>query len=131
MMLRLFLVTLPLFIAGDIIWIGRIAKTFYHTQIGFLLKEQVDWRAAIVFYLLFSLGLVVFVTLPALRNHSWVEALVKGAFFGLITYATYDLTNQATVKNWPYLVTVVDLTWGTFLSMSVSLISFWLGSKFL
>ena len=83
-----------------------------------------------LFYLLFILGLVVFVISPAFLNRSWTEALGKGALFGLITYATYDLTNQATVKDWPALVTVVDLSWGTFLAASVSLVTYFTLIKF-
>lgn len=83
-----------------------------------------NWAAAILFYLLFIAGVVFFVIQPALEREQWAYALCAGMFFGLITYATYDLTNLATIKQWPVIVTVVDLLWGTVLSGSVSVIAF-------
>lgn len=79
--------------------------------------------------MLFIIGLVVFVITPALQKNSWVTALLLGALFGLITYATYDLTNLATIKNWPIIVTIIDLIWGTVLAASVSVVSFLIASK--
>ena len=103
------------------VWLVLVAKKFYQEQIGFLMKPDINWFAAIIFYLLFIAGLVIFVISPAVEKHSWVHALLFGALFGLITYATYDLTNLATLKDWPLLVTVVDLIWGTVLASSISL----------
>lgn len=120
MFLKLYLVALPIFFALDMVWLGLISKNFYKEQIGFLIKSQVNWYAAIIFYLIFIAGLVVFVISPALEKNSWVHALLFGAFFGLVTYATYDLTNLAMTKDWPLFVTVVDLVWGMFLSAAVS-----------
>jgi uncharacterized membrane protein len=120
----MYLVTLFVFFAIDMVWLGLIAKTFYQSQIGYLMKATPNWTAAIIFYLLFIVGLVVFVVAPSLAKQSWSQALLLGALFGLICYATYDLTNLATIKNWPILVTVVDLIWGTVLSASVSYISY-------
>ena len=93
------------------------------------MKTNVNWPAAIIFYLLFIVGLVVFIITPALRQQSWQSALFFGALFGLISYATYDLTNLATINNWPLLVTVVDLIWGSVLAGSVSLISYLIATK--
>ncbi|MBM4304261.1 MAG: DUF2177 family protein [Deltaproteobacteria bacterium] len=129
MFFKLYFVTLPVFFAVDMLWLGLIARNFYRTHLGFLLKDSFDWKAAILFYLIFIFGLVFFVIAPSFQNRSWLEAITKGALFGLITYATYDLTNQATVKDWPILVTIADLTWGTFLAGSVSLISFGIADK--
>ncbi len=112
------------------IWLGFVAKNFYAKHIGFLLKADVNWIAAIMFYLLFILGVVIFVITPAIDKRSWVNALMYGALFGLVTYATYDLTNLATVKNWPLIVTIVDLAWGTILSASVSIITYLVVVKF-
>jgi uncharacterized membrane protein len=106
------------------VWLGLIAKNFYAKHIGFLMTPNVNWMAAIIFYLLFIVGTVVFVITPALEQKSWMHALLYGALFGLITYATYDLTNLATIKDWPLIVTIVDLIWGTVLSASVSLITY-------
>jgi len=88
------------------------------------MKTNVNWIAAISFYLLFVVGLIVFAILPAIQKHSWIQALLLGALLGLISYATYDLTNLATLKDWPLLVTIVDMFWGAFLGGAVSLISY-------
>jgi uncharacterized membrane protein len=85
-----------------------------------------NWLAAIIFYLLFILGILIFVVVPGVKEGSLAMTLVRAALFGLITYATYDLTNLATIKNWPLLVTVVDMIWGTVLSTLVSLASFFI-----
>lgn len=126
---KIFLITLPIFFAFDMLWLGLIAKNFYAKEIGFLLKNDVNWTAAIIFYLLFIIGLVVFVIQPALNKGALSHAVLYGALFGLICYATYDLTNLATVKDWPYTVTAVDLLWGTVLASSVSSISYLIASK--
>lgn len=127
--LKLFLIALPVFFAIDMIWLGLVAKNFYRQQIGFLMTPDINWLAAIIFYLLFIAGMVVFVIRPAYEMNSWQHAVLYGALFGLITYATYDLTNLATLKDWPILVTIVDLAWGTVLSLSVSVISFFIATK--
>ena len=124
MFVKIYLITLVVFFAIDMIWLGLVAKTFYQSQIGYLMKATPNWSAAILFYLLFIVGLVVFVINPSLAKQSWTQAIMLGALFGLISYATYDLTNLATIKNWPVLVTVVDLVWGTVLSASVSYVSY-------
>jgi uncharacterized membrane protein len=123
MFIRLYLIALPVFFAIDLVWLVLIAKKFYSEQIGFLMRPDVNWIAAIVFYLLFIAGLVTFVIAPAVEKHSWLHALLYGAFFGLVTYATYDLTNLATTKDWPLAVTIVDLIWGSVLAASVSVIT--------
>jgi uncharacterized membrane protein len=116
----------PVFFTIDIFWLALIARKFYKDQIGFLMKPEINWYAAIIFYLLFIAGLVIFVIEPAVERQSWINALVFGALFGLVTYATYDLTNLASMKDWPLLVTVVDMVWGTFLASSVSVITFFI-----
>jgi len=131
MFIKLFLVALPVFVVIDMIWLVLVAKKFYQDQIGFLMKPDINWFAAIIFYLLFILGLVTFVVSPALDKHSWAHALLFGALFGLISYATYDLTNLATIKDWPLIVTIVDLIWGTVLASSISLITYFIADKVL
>lgn len=111
------------------VWLGLVAKDFYRSQIGALLKPDVNWTAAIIFYLLFIAGLVVFVISPAIEKGSWAHALLFGALFGLVCYATYDLTNLAVAKDWPLLVTIVDLAWGAVLAASVSTITYFIASK--
>ena len=129
MFIKLFLIALPVFFLIDIVWLVLVAKKFYQEQIGFLMKPDINWFAAIIFYFLFIAGLVIFVISPAVSKNSWVHALLFGALFGLITYATYDLTNLATLKDWPILVTVVDLIWGTVLASSISLITYLIANK--
>ena len=129
MFIKLFFIALPVFFVIDMIWLVFVAKKFYQQQIGFLMKPDINWIAAIIFYLLFIGGLVIFVISPAVKIQSWVHALIYGALFGLITYATYDLTNLATIKDWPLLVTVVDLIWGTVLAASISVITYFIASR--
>ena len=120
MFIKLYAIALPVFFAIDMVWLGFVASSFYKSQIGFIMKTDINWTAAITFYLLFIVGLVVFVITPAVERGSWSYALMFGALFGLITYATYDLTNLATLKDWPLLVTIVDMAWGAVLAASVS-----------
>lgn len=122
--LKLYLCTLLAFFAIDMVWLGLVARGFYREHLGYLLRPDPNWAAAIVFYLLFVEGLLVFVVVPGLRAGSARKVLGLGALFGLITYATYDLTNLATVRDWPWLVSVVDLAWGSFLGAAVSYLGF-------
>jgi len=112
--LKLYVMTLIAFFAIDMIWLGLVARTFYRNYLGFLMAPDPNWPAVIIFYLLFIVGILVFVVVPGLKDNSLKTTLLRAALFGLITYATYDLTNLATVKDWPVLVTVVDMIWGTF-----------------
>ena len=129
MFLKLYAIALPVFLAMDMVWLGLVAKNFYRNQIGFLMRTDINWAAAIVFYLLFVVGLVLFVIAPAIEKNSWLHALLFGALFGLITYATYDLSNLATLKDWPLLVTVVDLAWGALLAASVSSVTYFIARR--
>src|SRR5512138_553240 len=107
--IKLYFITLLAFFAIDMVWLGWIARSFYRKELGFLLSPDTNWIAAIIFYLLFILGILVFVVLPGLEDNSIKATILRAALFGLVTYATYDLTNLATVKDWPLLVTIVDL----------------------
>jgi uncharacterized membrane protein len=129
MFLKLYAIALPVFFAIDMLWLGVVAKNFYRSQIGNIMKPDVNWVAAIIFYLIFIAGLVVFVIEPAVEKGSWKHALLLGAFFGLVCYATYDLTNLAVAKDWPVLVTIVDLAWGAVLAASVSTITYFIATK--
>lgn len=115
------------FLAIDIVWLAVVARGFYRRQVGFLLSDQPNWWAAIAFYLLFVAGLLVFAVVPGIQAGSLRRTLLLAGFFGLVTYATYDLTNLATVKNWPWVVTLVDMVWGVLLSMSVSCVAYFAG----
>ncbi len=130
MFIKLYLVALIAFFAIDITWIGFIAKNFYQKQIGYLLAPQVNWSAALAFYLLFIGALVFFVIAPAVEAKSLTQAILWGAFFGLVTYATYDLTNLATTKDWPLLVTLVDMAWGAFLASAISTVTYLVSTRF-
>lgn len=129
MFLKLYAIALPVFLAIDMLWLGVVAKNFYQAQIGGLMKPDVNWTAAIIFYLIFITGLVVFVITPSVEKSSWTHALLFGALFGLVCYATYDLTNLAVAKDWPLLVTIVDLAWGAALAASVSVITYFIAGK--
>jgi len=110
--IRAYGLALVVFLVLDALWLGLVARGFYREQIGFLLADTPNWIAATAFYLLFIAGLVHFVTAPAARENKPGRAALNGAFFGLVTYATYDLTNLATVARWPLPVTLADLAWG-------------------
>ena len=125
--LKLYLCTLVAFFAIDMVWLVLVARGFYKEHLGFLLRPDPNWTAAIVFYLLFVGGLLVFVVVPSLQAGSAKKVLILGALFGLITYATYDLTNLATVKDWPLIVTAVDMLWGGMLATAVSYLGFLAG----
>lgn len=127
--LKHYLLTLIGFLILDGIWLAVVAKGFYQTQLGFLFADSPKWWAAGLFYLLFVAGLVVFVVSPGIQDGKLGRAVLMGALFGLVAYATYDLTNLATIKGWPPIVTVVDLCWGAFLSAGTTLFSVWLGLK--
>jgi uncharacterized membrane protein len=126
-----YVVTVPVFFAIDLVWLGLIARDFYRRHLGHLLSAQVNWPAAILFYLVFIAGIVFFVVRPALEAGSAARALAWGAFLGFLAYSTYDLTNQATIRDWPLLVTVVDLAWGTCLTALVSFLSYQVSSRVL
>ena len=130
-MILLYLITLVVFFAIDMIWLGVVSKGFYRRHLGAFMTPKVNWTAAMLFYLLFIVGLLVFVVRPALAAGAPFHALFYGALLGLISYATYDLTNLATLKDWPLVVTVVDLIWGTVLGGVVSYISALLGRALL
>ena len=121
--IKIYGLTLFVFFVVDTVWLAYISTDLYDKQIGFLLKEDVNWIAAASFYLLYIAGLVFFVIRPAIEQSSTLHAILAGGFFGLVTYGTYDLTNLATLTDWPVLITVVDLCWGTFLNASTAAIT--------
>jgi uncharacterized membrane protein len=117
------------FLVIDLVWLGLIAKNLYRKHLGFIMSPSPNWTVAILFYLLYLAGLVYFVINPALLRESWKFALLSGMFFGLVTYATYDLTNLATLKDWPPLIAVIDILWGTVLGGLVSVVTYLVASK--
>ncbi|MDH8677287.1 DUF2177 family protein [Fusibacter bizertensis] len=120
-MVRNFFITFVVFLVIDMFWLGFVAKNIYSKYLGYLMADKVNWIAAIVFYMLFVIGLLYFVIMPA---NDFTHLVVSAALFGLITYATYDLTNLATVKSWPLTITFIDLVWGTVLSTLTATVSY-------
>ena len=104
------------FLVVDLLWLGVIAKDFYQRQLSHFMADQVYWPAALMFYLIYIAGILVFAVLPAHAVQDLPRALLLGVLLGFFAYATYDLTNWATLKNWPPAMVVVDLIWGTFLT---------------
>ncbi len=124
MFFKVYGVAFLIFLIIDMIWLTLIAKNLYSKYLGFIMTSNVKWVAAILFYLLFIVGLAFFVILPAIDRGSWSYALLAGMLFGLISYATYDLTNLATLNNWPVTITIIDLIWGTSLGGLVSMLTY-------
>jgi len=126
--LKLYLMTLVIFFLVDIVWLGVISKKLYKEYLGHLMGP-VNWPAALIFYAMFIAGLVFFVISPAIEKQSLFYAVSVGAFFGLITYGTYDLTNLATLKDWPVTITIIDLIWGTFLNAATAGITYYVATN--
>ena len=115
-----YLLTTVVFFAIDMVWLGFVAKNIYQKYLGALLSETVNWAAAIIFYLIFIVGIFIFVINPAIEKQSVIRAIVLGTIFGFIAYATYDLTNYATLKGFPVNIVFIDLAWGAVLTALVS-----------
>lgn len=125
----LYALTVPVFFAVDMVWLGLIAKPFYAKHIGHLMAAKVRWTPALLFYFLYIAGILFFAVLPAVERGSLGRAVLAGALLGLLAYATYDLTNLATLRDWPILVTVVDLIWGMVLTGGVAAASYLIAGK--
>ncbi|NLX82984.1 MAG: DUF2177 family protein [Clostridiales bacterium] len=119
-MIKRYLVTAAVFLAIDLLWLGLVAPKLYKQHLGHLMAEKTNFLAAGVFYLLYVAALLVFVINPAIASGSVWQALLKGAFLGLVMYATYDLTNLATLMDWPLNITLIDLLWGSFVTAATS-----------
>ena len=121
-----YVLTFAVFLVIDLAWLGFIAKDLYRKYLGGFLSDQVNWTAAIVFYLLFVVGVFIFAILPSVAKNSLVAAITLGALYGFFTYATYDLTNLATLKNWPLNIVFIDILWGAVLTSIVSSAGFYI-----
>ena len=121
---KLYAATVPLLFVIDLAWLGLVAKDFYRTRLGDLMRPDPRWSAAILFYLLYVAALLVFAVVPGLERGSLARAAALGAGLGFICYCTYDLTNLSLAKGFPLSVAVVDITWGTILSAAVAAIAF-------
>lgn len=125
--LKLYLLTIPVFFAIDLLWLGVLAKSFYQHSLAHLLSPTVNWSAAFLFYFMYIVGIILFAVKPGLDAGSLTKAAMWGALFGFFTYATYDLTNLATLREWPIKIVVVDVLWGTLLCTLVASGSFMIG----
>lgn len=124
----LYLLTFVVFLAIDAIWLGIIAKNLYSEKIGHLMAENPNLIAAGIFYLLFVATLLIFVVIPGYEAQSLTKTIILGALFGMITYATYDLTNLATLKDWPLAVTIIDIIWGASLATVTSVAGYYIAN---
>jgi uncharacterized membrane protein len=130
-LIQLYIATAILFFAVDILWLGIIAKNFYNKHLGRFFRERVNWTAASLFYSLYILGIMIFAILPGISSASLARTVTLGVLYGLFTYATYDLTNLATLKDWPVKIVVVDILWGMVLCGLVSAGGFFVATRFL
>lgn len=123
--IKMYVIAFIVFIIIDALWLSLIANSFYKKHLGFIMATKPNYTAAIIFYLVFIVGVVYFVVMPGVESGSIGKVILSGALFGLIGYATYDLTNLATLKDWPIIVTIVDLIWGTTLSTVIGVVTYY------
>jgi uncharacterized membrane protein len=123
---KLYAVAIASFVICDLLWLGVVARSFYRAELGHLMRAEVNWVAAVAFYLVFALGIVVLVASPAIERRSLGRALLLGALFGLVTY---DLTNLATLEGFPLRMAVVDMIWGVALCASISGITYQVSTR--
>lgn len=107
----------------DGLWLGLVARSFYRRHLGSLMADRPNWTAAVAFYLLYVVGVTVFAALPGAEAESLTDAAWRGGLFGLVAYATYDLTNAATLRGWPNIVVVVDMAWGAILTAAIATVA--------
>ena len=122
--IKLFLSSFITFLILDFIWLGFIAKDFYARQLALYLTDNVIWSSAIIFYIIFNIGLLIFVIIPSIDKNSYLTLVLYATLYGLATFATYDLTNLATVKEWPLIVSLIDMAWGMFVAFSSASVAF-------
>lgn len=122
--IKVFLIALIIFLIIDFIWLGLVAKNLYQNEIGTLLKTKFNFVAAFIFYIIFIIALTIFVIIPAINNNSLKDVILLGALFGLVTYATYDLTNFATLEGFTIKIVIIDLLWGTTLGTLTSTLTY-------
>ena len=128
--IKLYVVAVIAFFAIDLVWLGVVADGLYRRTMGHLLRDSPNWPVAIGFYLLFVAGLAYFAIAPALESGSMQDAVVKGALYGLFTYATFDLTCWAVLRDWPAKIVPIDMAWGTFLGAAVATVTWGLVDRF-
>ncbi|MFA7116670.1 MAG: DUF2177 family protein [Bacteroidales bacterium] len=121
-----YLLTTIVFLIVDMAWLGLIAKNLYQKYLGDFLTDKVNWTAALIFYLIYVVGVSIFVIYPSVNKNSVFNAILMGGLFGFFAYATYDLTNLATLKGWPLPIVFIDIAWGVVLTAIVSLSGFYI-----
>lgn len=125
-LLIIYALTAAVFFTVDMLWLGVVAKSVYRRYLGKLMAPRVNWPAAIIFYLLFIVGVLIFAVIPAYNEDSLHYAVTYGALYGFFTYATYDLTNLATLKGWPLKLSIIDIMWGVVLSTTTAVGGFYI-----
>ncbi len=118
------------FLILDALWLGVIATKFFQRSIGHLMADSINFPAALGFYLVYVVGVVIFAIAPALTAASWTTAALYGGLFGFFAFATYDMTNYATLRDWPFTMVVVDVAWGTFVTASTALGGYYAAKMF-
>jgi uncharacterized membrane protein len=124
--IKVYVSLIPIFLVLDMLWLGVFAKDFYAKHLEYIMSPNPNWIAAILFYALYIAGIIVFAVMPGVKESNLSKTILLGAFFGLCTYATYDLTNLATLRQWPIIVTVIDLIWGICISSVVAASGFYI-----
>ena len=120
-----YLLTFIVFLMIDMLWLGVVAKNIYQKYLGGFLTDNVNWTAAFIFYFIYVVGISIFAIYPSVNKGLVYQAILMGALFGFFTYATYDLTNLATLKGWPLSIVIIDIIWGSVLSALVSFSGFY------
>jgi len=128
--LTAYLATLTVFVICDMAWLGTMASRLYRPTLGDIMLTDINLAAGVAFYLIYPVGLVIFAILPALKSGGLAEAALSGALLGFFTYMTYDLTNQATLRNWTIQLTMIDIGWGTLLGAVAAAAGYWVTAKF-
>lgn len=127
----LFIVAMIVFLVIDLLWLGVIAQGFYQEHLGELLSDEFKLVPAVIFYIAFIIGLVYLVLKPGIDKNSYKQVFIFSILYGIATYGAYDLTNYATMRDFPLLIVVVDLTWGTLLTITTSTISYYIYTRFI
>lgn len=122
--------TTLIFLTIDAVWLGVVAKNFYADQLGDLMANEIKFHIAALFYLFYTVGIVVFAIKPAMEAENFLLALGLGGLFGFLAYGTYDFTNMATIKNWPTIVSIVDIVWGTSITAVTALLGYLITHKY-
>jgi|TARA_Y100000389_G_C17436914_1_gene506104 uncharacterized membrane protein len=129
--IKLFLTSFVTFLLLDAIWLGLIARTFYAKNLALYLTDNVIWPSALIFYVIFNIGLLVFVILPSIEKNSYSTLVIYSLLYGLVTFATYDLTNLATIRDWPLIVSIVDMSYGMFVALASASAAFYANKYFM